>query len=109
MKEKISKYIIAFTIILAIAGGVFFGLFSCGGYVWHKQIFALLFIGLMALILLAPLGGISKLWKKALLVVATSLLFILVRAGASAFYPATPESLAEFLSSLVRGIQFGPC
>ncbi len=30
-------------LFLGVLGGIFFGLFSCGGYVWHKRLFYAVF------------------------------------------------------------------
>ena len=109
MKEIISKIPSIFAILFAVFGGVFFGLFSCGGYVWHQQLFAALFIGILLVLLFVPSAVLNKAWKRIALVVIATGLFFLIRSVASTFYPATPESWSGFFASFVRGLQYGPC
>ena len=109
MKKHVSKLVTIAVIVIAIVGGLFFGLFSCGGYVWHEQLFAVLFISGLLFVLFSPPRVIGKLWKRAFFVVSSSALFLFVRAAASAFYPTAPESWAELVSSFARGLQYGPC
>ncbi len=42
--EKLYKSILVSTIVFAFGGGIYFGLFSCGGYVWHDRVFKIIVI-----------------------------------------------------------------
>jgi hypothetical protein len=95
--------------LVAVAGGVFFGLFSCGGYLWHRHVFwillALPVIGATALppTLLRP-------WPRRLAFVVSILAaFVTTRAVVSAFYPVAPTSWAEFAHAVWSGLVDGPC
>lgn len=96
---------------LAIAslGGVFFGLASCGGYIWHGQFF----FGLLSVLVLIAVLSPSRLlgsWPRRLLfpfLVLTT--YVLVEATAAPFYPSAPESASEFVRVFKRTIIDGPC
>jgi len=109
VKELVSKSSSISAVLLAVFGGLFFGLFSCGGYVWHQQLFAALFIGILLVVLFVPSMVLNKAWKRILLVVIAPILFLVVRSASSTFYPTAPESWSEFLASFIRGLQYGPC
>ena len=96
-------------IILAVVGGIFFGLFSCGGYLWHHQVFYALFVTALVVALLFPPKSLKNWKRKSSFIFVSIAGFILVRAIASAFYPAAPESIEELIHSIWLGILYGPC
>ena len=112
MRDKYSRLSIlffVFAILLAIAGGLFFGLFSCGGYYWHSQAFTLAFsLSLLALFIFPPAKPKDRV-RRVIFVAGAVTLFFVIRAGASAFYPAAPASWGEFFESFYRGLLYGPC
>jgi len=87
---------------LAVAGGIFLGLFSCGGYVWHQQLFAALFATSLLGSLLLPPDALKR-WPRRAVVVATLAAFVVIRAVASAFYPGTPRSIGVFVRAVLAG------
>jgi hypothetical protein len=91
------------------AGGVFFGLFSCGGYHWHEQLFWLVFaVGALGTIVTPPQA--LRAWPRRAGVVALAVIaFVTIRAVASAFYPATPGSWRQFAQAVLSGLLYGPC
>jgi hypothetical protein len=94
---------------LALWGGVYFGLFSCGGYVWHWQLFQVLLALALVLAIVVPPSSLRPLLRRATFAVSIIGAFILARGVASAFYPAAPSSLKDFGRAIVSGIVDGPC
>jgi hypothetical protein len=98
------------SVVIAILGGVFLGLFSCGGYVWHKQAIAAAIVLLTLAALLARFATRGfALWRSGAFVAIVVGGFFVSEATAAPFYPAPPESLSEFWQSFVRTLQYGPC
>ena len=85
------------SIVLAILGGVFLGLFSCGGYVWQKQAIgaAIVLLTLAALFARFSIRGFT-LWRIAGFVALVVVGFFVSEATAAPFYPVPPASLSEF-------------
>lgn len=99
----------AVAVLLAIAGGGYFGLFSCGGYIWHKQAFAVV-LGLVTLAaLMAPTSGSRSLFARAAVLPVVLLNFFVTQAVAASFYPAQPESWSAFFSLFWSALGGGPC
>ena len=106
---KSSNLLTTLSILTAILGGIFFGLFSCGGYVWHKELFNVVFCVLLITNFIFPPALFKKSFLRFLLIIIIVCLFIFVQAIASAFYPSFPETWAEFFSEFINGLIFGPC
>jgi len=103
---------IIFTVLLAlllVAGAIFLGVFSCGSYIWHRQVIYLLIALFVVLCMLKPPLALQTGYKRGLIPIFSLVLFLLVRALASAFYPSAPGSIASFLKSFWVGIVYGPC
>lgn len=109
MKSKVSNGMVILLAILTIGGGVFFGLFSCGGYLWHMQLHTSLMAIAAIGIIFVPPSFLHAIWKRIAFIAMSLALFVVVRASASAFYPAAPENMSEFIESFIIGIQYGPC
>jgi hypothetical protein len=97
-------------VIFAILGGVFLGLFSCGGYVWHAQaiVAAIGSLTLAAIVARFWTRGFA-LWRGTGFIVLVVASFVFSEATAAPFYPATPASVSEFWQSFIRTLQYGPC
>lgn len=91
----------------AAVGGVYFGLFSCGGYEWHWHAFVVIAALLSAWAVAVPakktIGG--RLWPLTLAPVA----FALTEAVAAPFYPATPDSLDQYGAQVALTLLRGAC
>ena len=96
-------------VLLLVAGATFLGLFSCGGYIWHRQVIYSLIMILVALCMFRPIQVLRGKWQRGLIPIASLVLFLSVRASASAFYPAAPESVVSFIQSFWVGLVHGPC
>jgi hypothetical protein len=104
-----SKTLNASALLVAVIGGVFFGLSSCGGYAWHKRAF---FCALAALTLAAlwfPVSVSRPLVARAGLIVVVCLGFFVVEAIAGAFYPGPPNSWSQFWAEFRLNLAHGPC
>ena len=109
MRALVTGFQIA-SVVFAIFGGVFLGLYSCGGYIWHRQAIAttIVLLSLAALISRFWTRGFAP-WRSAWFVALVVGGFFVSEATAAPFYPAPPESLSEFLRSFVRTLEYGPC
>jgi hypothetical protein len=93
-------------IAVAVLGGVFFGLFSCGGYVWHWTAFRWL-LGVSCILALAAPSTLS--WpRRAGLIALVIPVYLIAEALAAPFYPDTPSSVGEFLHRFVQTLETGP-
>jgi hypothetical protein len=107
MRLKRAPLIAAIT--LAGLGGIYFGLFSCGGYVWHRQLF-FGFLGALTLVaLIFPWRRTSPICGRIGVVAAIGLAFFFTEALAAPFYPAPPESWSEFMRLFLYTLERGPC
>ena len=105
--RSVRSLILAACITLAIISGVFFGLFSCGGYYWHWQLHDFLELSTSA----AWVVSTSYIYRKTPIAdrrpfptiglcigffFAIHILFFTVMASVGPFYPAPPKSLGEW-------------
>lgn len=96
-------------LLLAGAGGIFFGLFPCGGVSWHLSAF---YAALTAATLLAILIPKQRAWpvlSRIGTVVAVIATFRTFQALAAPFYPAAPESWLQYFHMFVDALEHGPC
>lgn len=107
--RSLFRLFIGMSVVIAIAGGIFFGLFSCGGYVWHKQLFNSVFTVSLICVFCLMSSLCVPLWKRFAVIVILFYLFITIRAVSSTFYPAKPESWSEFFHQFYIGFLYGPC
>jgi hypothetical protein len=107
--SNVANALVLLTLTLAVLGGVFFGLFSCGGYIWHIQVYwaiALIFI-LGSMILKNKI--LNSMLSKILFPIFYLALFFISQSVAATFYPSAPENLSEFISNLFISLEYGPC
>ena len=92
-----------------LLGAVYFGLASCGGYLWHKQAFRVICVGLYLAALLLPSSWLPTLKLKLAFAVLLPLLFVALESGVAPFYPGPPNSLSEYTAIFIQSVKFGPC
>ncbi len=94
--------------LVAVLGGIWRGIASCGGYVWHDQaMYAALALASLSLVVFAPSQGPSFL-RRALLIVALIGTFFAVRALSAPFYPALP-GFRDYFRLVGVALSTGPC
>jgi hypothetical protein len=96
-------------LLLAVLGGVYFGLFSCGGYAWHKPAFFVALVATTLAALLVPLQRPRPVASRLGIVVAVGVAFLLTQAIAAPFYPAPPASWGDFMRVFLHTLEQGPC
>ena len=109
MKIRLPIIFIVLLALLLVAGAIFLGLFSCGGYIWHRQVIYLLIALFVVFCMIKPPLALQVGYRRCLIPIFSLVLFILVRASASAFYPSAPDSIASFFKFFWVGIVYGPC
>jgi len=95
---------------LAVAfGAVYFGIASCGGYIWHRQAFGLLAAGLALAAVVLPSQVLQALGHKAIFLFVLAVGYFVIEVAVAPFYPGPPQSLSEFAGLFVQALEFGPC
>jgi hypothetical protein len=96
-------------LVVAAIGGIFFGLFSCGGYSWHHELFMAIVVPVTLIAILAP-GTILRSWQRRVIFpFALIITYVLFQAASAPFYPATPDSVTQYFKESLRTLEFGPC
>jgi hypothetical protein len=108
-RYAIRDYLPFFCLFLAVEGGAYFGLFSCGGYVVVRETFDLVFLVSVASVTFYGQGVLSSVPRRIAFFVGTLALFAAALAASSAFYPGPPASVAEFIQSFLKGLSDGSC
>lgn len=107
--ERISNFATVVALLVAATGGIFFGLFSCGGYVWHGQLFMSIVVPVTLIAVLVP-GTFLRSWQRRVLFpFAVLITYILFQAASGPFWPAPPESAAQYFDGFLKTLEFGPC
>ena len=96
-------------VFFAIIGGIYFGLFSCGGYAWHQQVFFAALAVCTFVALVVPLSRARPYLTRLGLVIGVGCGFVLSQAVAAPFYPAAPESWSAYFGAFARALVHGPC
>jgi hypothetical protein len=109
IENKLRFYILIVSLIFTVGGGIYFGLFSCGGYVWHKKMFVLSFSAALLYLFIWPLPKLSKMSIRSSFVAGNVILYFVVQSASSAFYPAAPKSWNEFIDIFIFKLINGPC
>lgn len=95
--------------IVAVLGGGFLGFFWCGGYAWHRDLVHALIDGAALLVVALPPRWLASGGRRIGFLTLLAFSFLVARASAAAFYPATPTSFAEFASHFSASFWTGPC
>ena len=91
---------------MAAIGGAYFGLFSCGGYAWHRQAF----LGLLAVVCGVTFAvARGALWVRVALLLLAGVAYYLAQAALAPFYPGMPESLGAYIRLFLSALEEGPC
>ncbi|KPF41870.1 hypothetical protein D621_21110 [beta proteobacterium AAP51] len=96
-------------VCFVLLGAFYFGIASCGGYVWHKEAFRRVSITLYVAALACPSTLLPSLGRKVAFGIGLPLLFVLVESATAPFYPGPPTSIVEYGAIFLRAVEFGPC
>lgn len=102
------KTLVSFGSLAAIGSGVYLGLFSCGGYIWQKQLAFWALATFAAAIVACPPYWNPRFVYRLLLAAMLPLLFFLAQALAAPFYLGF-ASASEYFAGVIRALQYGPC
>ena len=102
------KAFVGFALLVAVLGGVWFGLVACGGYAWHRWIMHGTLSALALVLLLLPPRHVASLSRRALLILGVFAAFVLVRAVAAPFYPVFP-GFGDYFRLVGVALFTGPC
>lgn len=102
---------VLFWILLAVTilGGVYLGLFACGGFLWHRMLIERVCMGSAAASFLLPPVFLKQWYRRILLLPAIYLLFNAVQCFTNCFYPSPPSSLRELIHDFILHWQTGLC
>lgn len=96
-------------LLIAALGGIYFGLFSCGGYVWHHELFMLITVLITLAAVLTP-GKLLCSWQRRVTFpFAVLITYVLMESLSAPFYPAPPESMVGYFKQFVYALEYGPC
>ena len=102
------KALVTSAFLVAALGGIWRGVASCGGYVWHGQaMFAVLAASALSVVLFVP-SQRTPFQSRALLTVAVIGTFFVVRALSAPFYPAFP-GFGDYFRQVGMALSAGPC
>jgi hypothetical protein len=97
------------SLLVAALGGVYFGLFSCGGFAWHKPAFFAVLVSMCAYAALRPSTLLPSTRSRAGFVVCVPAVYIILASASSAFYPSAPRSLDKFTALFLNALLLGAC
>jgi hypothetical protein len=96
-------------LLVAVLGGVFFGLSSCGGYAWHKTVFFWVLAALTFAAVWFPVSVSRPFLARAGILVVVCFGYFLVEAIAGTLYPEPPDSWSQFWAGFRLNLVQGPC
>jgi hypothetical protein len=95
-------------VVFIVLGAVYFGVASCGGYAWHKELFCFATPTVAISSVCVPntlLRSFSR--KFAFLLVLLVTYFVIEAATATIYFGAS--SVSEFGRHFLQSLEFGPC
>lgn len=96
-------------VAVVLAGAVWFGLMSCGGYVWHKTLFYGVASAFAGAALLLPSKSLNSLSRKAVFFSILVGGYFLVEAAVAPLYPSLPGSVTGYVELFRISLGRGPC
>jgi hypothetical protein len=101
--------LVATASFVVVAGAIYFGLFSCGGYAWHKNAFGVVALGVCAAAVVVPSRLLHSLGRKVLFLLLLGACYFVFEAAAAPFYPSGPESFSQYIQAVLQFAQVGSC
>ena len=108
-RANLSKATTLIGYAIAILGGIWFGLFSCGGYAWHKWTFWYSLCAIAVVLLFFPIRPLPVTLRRIPAALGLFVVAFLVRSLVAAFYPGPPDSISSYISSVWLALTYGPC
>ncbi len=103
------RSLVATASCLVVAGAIYFGLFSCGGYAWHKSVFGVIALGVCVAAVAVPSRLLLSVRRKVLFLLLLGAGYFAIESAVAPFYPSAPESLAQYIQAFLHSAQVGPC
>lgn len=106
--HPIGNALVVFASVLISCCALYFGLFSCGGYVWHKELFRFVIPIIVISAILVPSNLLSSYKRKIafLLILATG--YVILEAAFATIY-FQGGNWREYGHTFITAIEFGPC
>ena len=108
MRHRLKIFIPTFYLI-AILGGIWFGLFSCGGYLLHKQLMIWSLVVMATMIIAIPPFDKNRIWHRVVLAIGLFITYFICQALIAPFYLLDFDSFAEYISQVLYALEYGPC
>jgi hypothetical protein len=109
MKFGFGEALVVAAFLVGASGGIYFGLFSCGGLAWHSKAYLLLATSLIVGAVCVSNRHLRSLRLRAVFPFVIFAVFQVSQAAAAAFYPSPPKSIGEFFRLWVFTLEHGPC
>jgi hypothetical protein len=93
----------------SVIGGVYWGLFSCGAYVWHFRLYIGIAVAFTGLAIFLPSRRGRSLIRAVALPVVVVAGFAISEALVSPFYAGSPDTLSEYGRLVLLTLRTGPC
>jgi len=92
-----------------LLGALYFGIASCGGYIWHRHAFVGFSVGMAIMAVAGSSTILPSLKVKIGFLIALPLLYVFVESAVAPFYPGPPSSPSEYWAAFTQAVQYGPC
>jgi hypothetical protein len=93
---------------VCLSGGVYLGLYSCGGVMWHRDLIAGAGLVLVVAACVWP-ADFWRPWRRRLLLPLAMFLVFSVARGAAATFYAPPPTWSQALREFAVNVWVGPC
>ncbi|OYT91273.1 MAG: hypothetical protein CFE43_14355 [Burkholderiales bacterium PBB3] len=109
MKADLIGHVLAFSALIFIASGAaYFGVASCGGYVWHKQMFCYVAPVIAISAVIVPGNRLPSFGSRVAFLLALLVGYFVIEAVGSMIYFGG-ENWREYGNLFIRALEYGPC
>ena len=102
------KLVVGTAFMVAVLGGIWRGVASCGGYAWHGQLMQWVLIASALFPLIYMPGRAPSLLRRLALSASILATFFLVQALAAPFYPSF-SGFGDYIHRVGLALSYGPC
>lgn len=107
--RHLGDYFAWIAVATSVIGGAYWGLFSCGAYVWHFRLYVGMAIAVTGLAILLPSRTGPSLTRATALPLIVLASFAMSEALVSPFYADSPDTLSEYGRLVLLTLRTGPC